>query len=170
MEQPYVPSAAPNSCNIGRLRGAEGAAVRPLRVGLFEHGEEHGDGARIEVCAGLAAQIIAHFAFRPCRPIRALRCQGIVYVDDTEQAGRKRYLVSPEAGWIAGSVPFLVMVAWDVEGGPQEGNRRKHVVRRKGMAPHNLPLLAGERPRLAQDLVRDGDLAYIVQQGAPFGV
>jgi len=109
----------------------------------------------------------AHPLGGPGGPVGPVGAQRIVHVRHGEDARGQRDLLSLQATRVARAVPLLVVAVGDVQRGPQVEHRGQQVIRRRGVAAHDHPLLLRERPRLEQDGVGHAHLADVVQQGAP---
>jgi len=103
----------------------------------------------------------------PGLPVRAVRAQGIPHIHDCEEAGGQWDLFAPQTLWVTRPIPFLVVAAGDIQGGPQKSDRCQHLLGIGGVTAHDLPLGSVERTRLQQDAVGDGHFADVVQQCPP---
>src|SRR5204863_4415303 len=99
-------------------------------------------------------------------PVRAVAGHRVEGVRDSEDACAQRDLLSAQPIRIAGAVPALVVMADDARDVLEEGNTGDDPRAVLRMFTHGGPLGLRERPRLAQDVVWDADLADVVQDGA----
>ena len=99
--------------------------------------------------------------------VDALRGHRVVRVGDEDDPRAERDRVAVEPVGIAGPVPALVVVQHPL-GDRVDAEALEHPEADLRMALEHHPLGIGERARLAQDLLGDGELAEVVQaRGEP---
>jgi hypothetical protein len=84
-----------------------------------------------------------------------------------EDPGKLRDLVADQAIRIARAVVPLVVVANDRQLRRELGDRRDDLRTEHRMGVHDHPLVARQPVRVLQDIVRNADLADVVEQAAP---
>jgi len=98
--------------------------------------------------------------------IRSVRRDRVERIDDVEDACPDHDVVPTESRGIPGSVPSLVMLQNDQGGRSKVVDAVQELPSQFRVAFHLHPFLRRKGPWLAQDAVRDPDLADVVQQGA----
>ena len=117
--------------------------------------EDHGDGGLVGE-GGLVAAVAG---------------EGVVHIGQRHHLRGDGDLVPLQAIGIAAAVPPLVVPAADLVGGAHQrvvlryGHVPQQLVADDGVALHDLKLFVGEFAGLVEDLVRDLDLADVVQGG-----
>ena len=154
------PSAPASVSALGRARGRRRSHGTPVGEHLGEHLDELG----VELDAGLAAQLVDRGLVRDRGAVRPAGDHRLVGVDDRHDPRPDRDLAAGEAVGIAAAVVPLVVVEHD----------RRRVAQRAGLLEddladlrvlrHDPPLGRREVAGLGQDLVRDRELAEVVEQ------
>ena len=96
--------------------------------------------------------------------VRALGGDDVEVVDQADDAGADRNLVAPERLRIAGAVPAFVVTKDNGRHRHGERHGRDDLGANLRMDANLGELLGRERPRLRQDVRRDGELPDVVQQ------
>ena len=141
---------------VGGRRGG-GAFLDRGHQGVDDVGVELRAGARLEL--GDGARRRQRLAIGPVAEHRPV---GVAHRDE---AAGERDPVRLDPVRVALAVPALVVEAHDGGHRLQAGDVRERVGSPLRMAPHDRPLVVGQRPRLAQDAVGHPDLAQIVEPG-----
>ena len=128
------------------------------------HRHEGADDARIEGAAGLVLQRGHRHRFGHGAAVRAIAGQGVVVVDDADDARAERDVLAGQAVGIAGAVPALVVRADQRHDRIRERHVRDDLGADARMRLDAGELLGGERPRLREDVLGHGQLADVVQQ------
>ena len=100
------------------------------------------------------------------RAVRSIARERIEHVGDSDDATLERDLVALEAPRVAAPVPALVMCPGDRRRQLEQvaAGAAEQIVADVRVLVHQPALLVGQHSRLAQDLVRDRDLADVVQR------
>ena len=144
---------------VGRRRRRDERLGRPA-----ERAEERVDDLGRELGAPAVANLGGGLGDRQRALIRPLGRHRVPGVGEPRDRRLERDAVAGEARGIAGAVPALVVVADDRHGAvqaPELADDPRALVR---MALHELVLLVGETAGLAEDGVRDGELADVVEE------
>src|SRR5207302_1044703 len=97
-----------------------------------------------------------------CFSIWTVGDQHVVGVGHRDDPGLERDGLAPQSLGVPGPVHALVMCIDDLGLAPEIRHPRQDLVAHLGMTLDNRPLGRVQRPRLAQDGIRDADLAHIV--------
>ncbi len=127
-------------------------------------GAEDVDHLRIELGAGVVAQLMKGLGVGQCRAVGPVVDHGVVRIGDRDDARADRDLVALQAVRVAASVEALVVVEHHRDGLAQARRLLQDDLADAGMLADRLPLLVAERGGLVEDLVGDGDLAEIVEE------
>lgn len=97
------------------------------------------------------------------------RRNGIVGVDDREDAGQDWYALAPETFRVAAAIDGLVMMKHDISDRGDLGtrDRNKNIVTAAGMRPHHPEFFIVEAAWLEKDAIGNADLADVVKFGRP---
>src|SRR5208282_1014348 len=97
--------------------------------------------------------------------IRPFRCECVKTVDDRKDACSDRNHFSSQAVWISAAIPLFVV-------GPNNGNnwvRKLDAVENfradDRMDLHSIEFFGREASGFGEDLLRNGELAYVVEHG-----
>ena len=130
--------------------------------------DERVDDLGIELDPGELAELAERLLVG--QRLHAVRARGrhrLERVGDVEDAGQLRDLLAQEPVGIARAVVPLVVVANDRQLRGQPLDRGDDLRAQDRVRVHHLALFAGQAVRLQQDVVRDADLADVVEQAAP---
>ena len=133
-------------------------------VGALDAGDEGVDHVRVELGAGVAAQLGERLRVRQRAPVRAVGYERVPGVAGEHDARGERDLLAGDAVRVAAAVPALVLVADRVRHRGEAGQRPQDALADDGVLAHQLPLLGVEPAGLVEDLVGDPDLADVVEQ------
>ncbi len=132
---------------------------------VFWNSEECLDYFGIELRAGTPLYFLAPMRHRKGTAIRAVAQHGIESIGDGDDACSERNLFTAQATWIARTIEELVVGEDDFRGVAEKGNARQHVVADFAVRVHNGLFIIVERAGLAQDGIRDGHFADVVEKG-----
>ena len=155
---------------LARVRPAK--LVRPVLVALLglprdaplEQHREHLDEVGIELDAGLAPQLVDRLLVGDRLPVRAAGDHRLVRVHDGHDPGPDRDVCARQAQGVAAPVEPLVVVEHDRRGVAQGARLLEDDLPDLGVLGHDAPLRRHEVAGLGQDLVRDGELAQVVEE------
>ena len=162
----FGPSVRVACADVGIDRSALAFLVCALHFAadLWQHADECLDGSRVERLARLLLDQRDGRFERHRLVVRAVRRQRVEVVDEEQDSRAERDVLSLEPARIAASIPPLVMIL----------NERRDRVRKRyssddvrtdlRMCLYLLELFGGQRTRLREDVLRDGELADVVQQ------
>src|SRR3954468_6639318 len=128
----------------------------------FDAGEERGDDFRIELRAGAPLDLrdrLFEAEGGPVEPVGSHRVEGVGHEDDACAA---RDVLPGKTVGVAVVVPALVVME-DPVGDRVDAEALEHAVADLRMALEQEPLRVGQCCGLAQDLLRDRELAEVVQ-------
>ena len=103
---------------------------------------------------------------RHARAVRPVGHHRVERVADGDDPRAERDRLAGEPVGVAAAVPALVAGAHERGDGAQRGHREQEALADERVAAHELPLGVVERAGLAQDRLRQPDLADVVQLGA----
>ena len=126
--------------------------------------------ARIEMSARAALDLRARRRDGNGARVRAIVRHGVESVGHREDARAQGDVLAPEPVGIAGAVPALVVMIDDGDGVPEKRHVLDETAAHRGMRPHDLPFVGGQRPRLEEDAVGNGDLADVMEHDAVLDV
>ena len=112
-------------------------------------------------------QLAQRVFLRERRPVRTLRDHRDECAAGADDPRRERGLLAREPVRIAAPVPVLVARAHDAGDAAEGGRGAKDPLADDRVLADELPLALVERAGLVEDLVRDGELAEVVQLGRP---
>src|SRR5579863_1224447 len=134
---------------------------------LFKHGEILGNQFHIpETAAGLFLHGLRSLLVGESRLVGTCGAERVVNVDNLQDSREHRNLRGEQPIGIAGAVRVFMMMPDDRKNEPERVQRLADVLSCDGMELHNLPFGGGEVGPFLQNLVRDGNLAEIVQVAA----
>src|SRR5664280_3287237 len=124
------------------------------------------DDLRIELRAGVLAQLGQRGPSRARRVVGALGDQRVKGVARSDDARSERYLSAGQAVGIAAAVPSLVAGANQARNRSQRRCGVEDPLADDRVLAHQAPLAVGQRARLVEHLVGNGELAQIVKLGS----
>src|SRR5262249_24228607 len=94
--------------------------------------------------------------------------QSIVDIDDLQDARQQRYVLARQAVGIAAAVPMLMVMADNRQHSAKRLERLADVLADHRMLFHDRALSGSEARILRENLIRNRDLAQVVQEAAAF--
>src|SRR5262245_61202495 len=174
IEPPHAASKAAALSSELPGRSAQGTRAELCgSLGLLlvtDASDEYAYDRRVVLGAREAHQLVEGFLFRERLSIRAVRGHRDVGVADTDDPGCERDVLLGETVRIAASVPVLVARADDSGDAAQGGMGAEDPLADDRVLSDERPLALVERPRLVQELVRDGEHAEIVELRSTFEI
>src|SRR6266542_1527948 len=156
----------PTLVGPGRLRGDSrelvvDAAQPPLA------NTERLHGLRVELAAPLGEDLVGRVLPGQRLSIRPVARHRVQRVGKREDARTQRDLLPRDTVRVAGPVPALVVETNDVQAfALEQDDAGEDLGADRGVELDQTALVRVQRPRLVQDLIRDPDLADVVQQEA----
>src|SRR5437879_2185333 len=152
---------------VFELRKLEGGAdifvqLDPKRI---RHGEKHLDHCGIKLCGGAALDFFPGVRDGQGAAVRPIGDHGVKRVRDGEYARPQRDSLAAQAARVTRAIVELLVRQNDFRGVAKKWDAAEHGVANLAVPPHDVALLIGERAGLAQDLVGDGHLTDVVQEG-----
>jgi len=139
------------------------AEVEPV---LFRDGGEDFDDFGIELGAGAAANFFAGVGHGESFAVGAVADHGVEGIGDSENTGAERDLVALESAGVAGAVVELLVSEDDFGGIAKERDADEHVVADFAVLAHDLFFVVGERTGFAENAIRDGHFADVVEESS----
>ena len=130
---------------------------------MVEAGEQRVDHRRVELGAGVGAQLVARAVLAQRLAVRAVGDERVVGVAGQDDACRERDRLAGEAVGVAAAVPALVLVADGGRDVAEPRQRAQDALADDRVLAHELPLVVVELAGLVQHVVGDADLADVVQ-------
>ena len=100
----------------------------------------------------------------PARAVRPIRCQRVVAVNHGENPRADRNVGTAQPVGVSAAVPALVMMSHDRNDGIRERHLREDLRADGGMGLHPFELGSRQPSRLVQDVLRNGELADVVEE------
>ena len=133
---------------------------------IVGHFEEYLDDLGIELATRPEFDFLAGGLKRLCRAIGAVHGHGVEGVGDREDARAQRDLVALQSTGIAGPVVALLVGVNNLSRLRQKGNSGDDLIAHVAVLLHLGHFLVRELAGLVQDIVGNGHLADVVQEGA----
>src|SRR5882762_11811768 len=139
------------------------AQIVPDMVG---HSQESGHHVGIKLAPGEALDFLLGGLQTLLGTVGAIRGDGIERVGNGEDTGAQGNFLATQTARISRAIPFFLVGINDVGSLGQKWNFAQHLIAVVTVLAHDADFFSRERSRLAQDAVRNGHFADVMQESA----